>query len=98
MRRIIIWSLLKRQKLDLNIGSATVIITKKNMRRLWWNWRRLERRRAPGLLELLENVDQVEVEGDEIKMVSIFGEQKILRGRIRSYNNTDRKIILEAIE
>ena len=48
--------------------------------------------------KLLENVDQVEVEGNEIKMVSIFGEQKVLKGRIKSYNNTDRKIILEAIE
>ncbi len=54
--------------------------------------------RNSGEEKLLENVDQVEVEGDEIKMVSIFGEQKILRARIKSYNNTDRKIILEAIE
>ena len=46
----------------------------------------------------LENVDQVEVEGDEIRMVNIFGEQKILKARIRSYNNTERKIRLEAIE
>jgi predicted RNA-binding protein len=45
---------------------------------------------------LLENVDQVEVEGDEIRMINIFGEQKILKARIRSYNNTERKIILEA--
>ena len=48
--------------------------------------------------KLLENVDQVEVEGDEIKMVNIFGEQKVVTGRIRSYNNTNREIILEAIE
>ena len=44
---------------------------------------------------LLENVDQVEVEGDEIRMINIFGEQKILKARVRSYNNTERKIILE---
>ncbi len=49
-------------------------------------------------LKLLENVDQVEVEGDEIKMINIFGEQKILKARIRSYNNTDNKIILEDAE
>ncbi len=54
--------------------------------------------RNGGEEKFLENVDQVEVEGDEIKMVSIFGEQKVFRGRIRSYSNTDRKIILEAIE
>ena len=45
-------------------------------------------------VKLLENVDQVEVEGDEIKMVNIFGEQKILKARIRSYSNTDGKIVL----
>ncbi|UCF58122.1 MAG: CooT family nickel-binding protein, partial [Deltaproteobacteria bacterium] len=33
---------------------------------------------------------------DEIRMINIFGEQKILKARIRSYNNTERKIILEA--
>ena len=49
-------------------------------------------------VKLLENVDQVEVEGDEIKMVNIFGEQKILKARIRSYNNTDSKIVLEDTE
>ena len=46
-------------------------------------------------VKLLDNVDQVEVEGDEIKMVNIFGEQKILKARIRSYSNTDSKIVLE---
>ncbi len=49
-------------------------------------------------VKLLENVDQVEVEGDEIKMVNIFGDQKILKARIRSYSNTDSKIVLEDVE
>ena len=49
-------------------------------------------------VKLLENVDQVEVEGDEIKMVNIFGEQKILKARIRSYSNTDSKIVLENVD
>lgn len=31
---------------------------------------------------LLENVDQVEVAGDEIRMINIFGEQKILKALI----------------
>ena len=48
--------------------------------------------------KLLENVDQLEVEGKEIRMINIFGEQKILRAKVRSYNNTDRKILLEAID
>ena len=42
--------------------------------------------------KLLENVDQVDVEGDEIRMVNIFGEQKILKARIKSYSNSQRKI------
>ena len=47
---------------------------------------------------LLENVDQVEVEGDEIRIISIFGEQKSLRARIRSYSSTERKIVFEVTE
>ena len=47
---------------------------------------------------LLENVDQVELEGDEIRVINIFGEQKILKALIKSYNNTERKILLEVIQ
>lgn len=47
---------------------------------------------------LLENVDQVEVAGDEVRMINIFGEQKILKALIKSYNNTERKILLESIQ
>ncbi len=48
--------------------------------------------------KLLENVDQVDVEGDEIRMINIFGEQKILRAKIKSYNNAEGKLLLETIE
>jgi len=48
--------------------------------------------------KLLESVDLLEVEGDEVRMVNIFGEQKILKARIRSYNGTESRILLEAIE
>lgn len=47
--------------------------------------------------KLMENVDQLEVDGDEIKMTSIFGEQKNIKAKIKSYNGTDSRIILEAI-
>jgi predicted RNA-binding protein len=46
---------------------------------------------------LMENVDLLEVEGDEIRMVDIFGEQRILKARIRSYNGPENRIVLEAI-
>jgi len=45
----------------------------------------------------LESVDLVEMEEDEIKLVSIFGEQKILKARLRLYDNTKRKIVFELI-
>ncbi len=48
--------------------------------------------------KLMENVDKVEMDGDVIKIINIFGEQRILKGKMRSYNNTDRKILLESIE
>jgi len=45
--------------------------------------------------KLLENVDQVSLEGDDVKLVSIFGEQKTLKARLKQYNNTEGKIIFE---
>lgn len=48
--------------------------------------------------KLLENVDQVEVEGDEIRMINIFGEQKIIKAKIKSYNGSEGKILFEALE
>ena len=48
--------------------------------------------------KLLENVDHVSVEGDEIRMINIFGEQKILKASIKSYNSSENKILLEPIE
>ena len=47
--------------------------------------------------KLLENVDQVSLEGDDVKLVSIFGEQKTLKARLKQYNNTEGKIILETV-
>lgn len=45
----------------------------------------------------LENVDQVDIEGDEVRMVNIFGEQKIVKARIKRYSGTDNKILLEPV-
>ena len=47
--------------------------------------------------KILEDVDLVELEDDEVKLVSIFGEQKILKARLKSYNNTERKILFEPV-
>ena len=44
---------------------------------------------------ILEAVDKVENEGDRIKIENIFGEQKVVLGRIRSMSLVDHKILIE---
>ena len=43
---------------------------------------------------IMENVDRVDLDGDEARLVNIFGEQKIVKARIRKYNSSEGKIIL----
>ena len=47
---------------------------------------------------LLENVDQLDFDDGEVRMINIFGEQKILKARIKSYNASNNRIVLEALE
>jgi len=47
--------------------------------------------------KIMENVDQLDVEGDEVRLINIFGEQKKIKARIISYNSSDSRIMLEAI-
>lgn len=49
-------------------------------------------------VKLLESVDELEINGDEIRMINIFGEQKIIRGKLKCYNNSERKIVVEPLE
>jgi predicted RNA-binding protein len=44
---------------------------------------------------ILEAVDKVENEGDHIRIENIFGEQKLVRGRIRSMSLVNHRILLE---
>ena len=44
---------------------------------------------------VLEAVDILENEGDQIRIANIFGEQKIIRGRIRSMSLVNHRILLE---
>ena len=44
---------------------------------------------------IMEAVDTVEPEGDNIKLISIFGDQKIIKARIHSLSLVDNKIYLE---
>ena len=47
--------------------------------------------------KILESVDLVEMDGNDIKMVNIFGEQKTVRGKLTRYNNREGKIIIEPV-
>ncbi len=47
--------------------------------------------------KILESVDLVELEGDEVKLINIFGEQKTLKARLKLYNNSEGKIVFEPI-
>jgi predicted RNA-binding protein len=45
---------------------------------------------------IMEAVDTVEPEGDGIKLVSIFGDQKFLKAKIHSLSLVDHKVFLKA--
>jgi predicted RNA-binding protein len=45
----------------------------------------------------LEDVDVIEPEGENLRLVSIFGEQKIIRATIQSLNLVNHKVILKEI-
>jgi predicted RNA-binding protein len=44
---------------------------------------------------LLESVDLVETEGDEVTLVNIFGERKIVRARLKLFDNGQGKLLFE---
>ena len=44
---------------------------------------------------IMEAVDTVEPEGDGIKLVSIFGDQKFIKARIHSLSLVDHKVFLK---
>jgi predicted RNA-binding protein len=46
---------------------------------------------------LLESVDQLESEGNQIKIINIFGEQKKVKAKIKALSLVDHKIVLEPL-
>ena len=46
---------------------------------------------------LLERVDMVEISADVVKLINIFGEQKIVKAKLKRYDNTQGKIVFERI-
>lgn len=47
---------------------------------------------------LLDAVDEIEIEGDEVRLVNIFGEQRILKARFLSYSGKERAILFERLK
>jgi predicted RNA-binding protein len=43
----------------------------------------------------LREIDLLESKGNELHITNIYGEQRIIRGKIRSISLVDHKIILE---
>jgi predicted RNA-binding protein len=43
---------------------------------------------------LLQDVDLIEPDGENIRLVNIFGEQKVLKATIHSLNLVNHKVIL----
>ncbi|MFH1953776.1 MAG: CooT family nickel-binding protein [Pseudomonadota bacterium] len=46
---------------------------------------------------VLESVDLVECQRDQVRVVSIFGEEKEVRGTVKSLSLVNHKIIIEAL-
>ena len=43
--------------------------------------------------KVFENVDRVELEGDEVRLTNIFGEQQTLTARLRLIDNNEGKLV-----
>ena len=44
---------------------------------------------------ILENVDELHKEGSTIKMINLFGDQKVLEAQIKMISFVENKILLE---
>jgi len=47
--------------------------------------------------KILESVDLVEFEGDEVRLINIFGEQKTLKARLSRYDSREGKLVFESV-
>jgi predicted RNA-binding protein len=48
--------------------------------------------------EWVKDVDILESRGDELHITSLYGEHKVLKGKIKSISLVEHKIILEPLE
>lgn len=47
--------------------------------------------------KILDSVDLLETEGDRVRLVSLFGEEKIVKGRVKVLSLVDHRIVLEPL-
>ena len=45
--------------------------------------------------KLLDSVDRVELDGDELTLTNIFGEQESIKGRLLLIDNREGKLLIE---
>lgn len=47
--------------------------------------------------KVLENVDRVELDGDEVTLTNIFGERQTLTARLRLIDNSEGKLVFDSL-
>jgi predicted RNA-binding protein len=47
---------------------------------------------------ILESVDLFEAENDQIRLINIFGEEKVVKGYIKALSLVDHKIVIEPVD
>jgi predicted RNA-binding protein len=47
--------------------------------------------------KILDSVDILETDGDRVRLVSLFGEEKVIRGRVKELSLVNHKIVLEPL-
>jgi predicted RNA-binding protein len=51
-----------------------------------------------GTTLVMENVTHVEVDGDQIRIRSLFGDANVVRGRIASIDFAENRLVLESVD
>ena len=46
---------------------------------------------------LLESVDLVELDGEEARLINIFGERKVLKARLKRFDNSQGRLVFEPV-
>ena len=53
--------------------------------------------RGGGEEKILENVERVELDGSEVTLTNIFGEQQTLTAKLRLFDNREGKLLFEPV-